>query len=96
MTMNEYLLLKIITPKKEYIYDSCDSVNFCVNDNQKGKGGGRYGIRRGHTDAIFSLSEGKLYALRNGEIVIEARVSSGFSRVEKNIVTVIVDEFEAI
>lgn len=96
MIMSECLLLRIVTPEKEWVYDECDSVNLCVNDNRKGKGGGSYGIHKGHTDAIFSLSEGKLYALKNGEVVVDASASSGFAKVEKNIVTVVVDDFETV
>ncbi len=96
MIMGEALSLKVVTPEKEYVYENCDSVNFCVSDNQKGNGGGSYGIRKGHAKAIFNLGKGKLSALKNGEMIVEGTVSSGFSSVENNIVTVIVDEFYII
>ncbi|MBE6802360.1 MAG: hypothetical protein E7530_05715 [Ruminococcaceae bacterium] len=96
MTMSESLLLKVITPEKEYIYDNCDSVSFCVSDNQKGNGGGRYGIRKGHAKAVFSLDNGKLSASKNSEGVVEMITSSGFAKVEDNTVTVIVDELQII
>ncbi len=96
MIMSEALSLKVVTPEKEYVYDNCDSVSFCVSDNQKGNGGGSYGIRKGHAKAIFSLGKGKLSASKNGVVIIEANVSSGFSSVENNIVTVIADEFHII
>ncbi len=94
--MSEALSLKVITPEKEYIYENCESVSFCVNDNQKGNGGGSYGIRKGHAKTIFSLDKGKLYASKNGEVEVNAIVSSGFAKVENNVVTVIVDEFQTI
>ena len=94
--MSEALSLKVITPEKEYIYDDCDSVNFCVADNLKGKDGGSYGIRKGHAKAIFSLGNGKLVALKNGEAIVTANAAAGFARVDNNVITVIVDEFEII
>ncbi len=89
-------MLKVITPEKEYFYEACDSVSFCVGDNTKGKGGGSYGIHKGHANAIFSLSEGRLTASKNGEAIVEGIISSGFSSVENNIVTVIADSFRLI
>ncbi|MBQ8182861.1 MAG: hypothetical protein IJ025_03050 [Clostridia bacterium] len=94
--MSENLSLKVITPEKESFYENCESVIFCVNDNKKGNGGGSYGIRKGHAKAIFSLAKGKLSVLKNGEAAIDAKVSSGFARIENNVVIVIVDEFEII
>ncbi len=94
--MSEALSLKVITPEKQYIYENCDSVNFCVSDNCKGNGGGSYGIRKGHAKAIFSLDEGKLSALKNGTVIVQSNASSGFARVENNVVTVIVDKFKII
>ncbi len=94
--MNEPLTLKLITPEKSYIYENCDSVNLSVSDNSKGNGGGSYGIRKGHAKAIFSLCEGKLCAIKNGKAIVEGIISSGFSSVENNIVTVIADNFETI
>lgn len=96
MIMTEALSLKVITPEKECFYENCESVSFCVNDNQKGNGGGSYGIRKGHAKAIFSLDKGKLTVSKNGEVTVNAIVSSGFAKIENNIVTVIVDEFEII
>ncbi len=94
--MSEYLSLKVITPKKEYLYEMCDSVKFCVSDNEKGKGGGNYGIRKGHAKAIFSLDDGKMKASLNGKTTVEGVTSTGFATVEENIVTVIVAEFDII
>lgn len=91
--MSEYLSLKVITPEKEYVYEKCDSVKFCVSDNEKGKGGGNYGIRKGHAKAVFSLDNGELKASLAGKTVAEGVTSTGFATVEENVVTVIVDEF---
>ena len=96
MIMSEALSLKVITPEKEYVYENCDSVSFTLSDNSKGNGGGSYGIRKGHAKAIFSLSDGKLSASKNGEVIVEGIAAPGFSSVENNIVTVIVDSFELI
>ena len=94
--MSEFLSLKVITPQRKYIYEMCDSVRFCVSDNQKGNGGGSYGIRKGHAKAIFSVDDGKFSAIGNGEVIVEAIVSSGFLSVDNNVVTVIIDEFQII
>ena len=96
MTMSEVLSLKVITPEREYIYENCDSVKIPVSDNRKGNGGGSYGIHKGHANAIFSISEGKVSAVKNGEAIVKGIISSGFSSVENNIVTVIADGFKVI
>ncbi len=94
--MSEALTLKVITPEKEYLYENCDSVKITVSDNRKGNGGGSYGIHKGHANAIFSLSEGRLCVLKNGEAIVNGIISGGFSSVENNVVTVISDNFSLI
>ncbi len=94
MIMSDFLSLKVVTPKGVYVYETCETVSFCVSDSEKGKGGGSYGIRKGHAKALFSLQEGQLRASRDGETIVAGIISSGFSTVDNNIVTVIVDEFK--
>lgn len=92
--MSKLLKLRIVTPVKEYNYENCESVRLCVSDGENGKGGGSYGIRKGHAKALLCLSEGEIYASCNGEKILEAVTSSGFATVENNMVSVIVDEFK--
>ena len=50
------LTLKVVTPNGEREAVTCDSVHLSVQDNGQGKGGGRYGIRSGHVQALLSVA----------------------------------------
>ena len=87
------LILEIVTPNEKYGGLSCDSVHLTVSDGADGKGGGSYGIRKGHVKSLISLDKGKITAYLSGEKVLEAQCSQGFATVEKNTVTVITESF---
>ena len=72
----------------------CDSVQLNVADNAEGKGGGSYGIHKGHIKSLFSLATGTLTALKNGETVLKAATGDGFATVQNDTVTVVVNQFE--
>ncbi len=87
------LSLKIVTPKGTFPPVACDSVRLTVCDGRKGKGGGSYGIRKGHTKALFSLDAGEISAFLTGKIVFAGQNGKGFATVEKDVVTAVVEEF---
>ena len=72
----------------------CDSVQLNVADNDQEKGGGSYGIHPGHIKSLFSLAAGPLTAYKNGETVLNATVGDGFATVQKDRVTVVVNQFK--
>ena len=84
--------LIIATPKGSITPIECDSVHLNISDDTKGKNGGNYGIRKGHAKALFSLDKGNVTALLNGETVYSAITTKGFATVDKDVVTVVVEE----
>ncbi len=91
-TVNEGVLLKIVTPTGEAAVVSCDSVQMKTPDDAEGKNGGWIGIRRGHMDALLAIVEGPVVALKNGREVARIPVGEGFASVKENVVTVITQD----
>ena len=85
--------LIIATPKGSLSPVECDSVHLNISDDAKGKSGGNYGIRKGHVNALFSLEEGNVSALLNGETVFSGKTGKGFATVDNDVVTVVVEKF---
>lgn len=86
------LALKIVTTEGARASIPCDSVHLTVCDNEAGRGGGSYGIRKGHTKAILSLAEsGAVTAYRAGKTVFTGRCAGGFATVDGDLVTVITE-----
>lgn len=70
---------------------ACDSVRLWVKDDEKGRGGGAIGIRRGHTRAVIALCAQTLRAYREGEVVCEMTIPGGIATVEADVIRVFVD-----
>ena len=87
------LRLQIVTPKGALLPVSCDSIRLTVCDGRKGKGGGSYGIRKGHTKALFSLDVGEIRAFLSGKAVFAGQNGRGFATVERDVVTAVVETF---
>ncbi len=85
---NMPLTLVIITPEGALPEIKCNSINLCVADNEKGKGGGSYGIKKGHAEALIALSSGTVKAYIDGKTVYECTLSGGFAKISKNTVTI--------
>lgn len=83
------LTVKIITPEGEKNEIYCDSLTVTVRDNEKGKGGGSYGIRKGHTEALIALSEGKTTAKKGEEPVFSEILPEGFLSIKNNYIEII-------
>lgn len=86
---NMPLTLVIITPEGALPEIKCSSITLSVADNEKGKGGGSYGIKKDHAEALFALGTGPVKAYVDGEEIYTCPLHSGFARVSKNTVTVI-------
>lgn len=85
------LLLTITTPDETRTI-RCDAVSFTVPHSEaRPNAGGSVGIRRGHTDALMAVAEGRIVARAAGEIVLSAAVAPGFAVVRHDQITVITD-----
>ena len=82
--------LKIVSPTKSVGPIVCDSVKLVITDGKKKKEGGLYGIKRGHGDALLSLSEGTIHASLDNKIVLSLKSSYGFATVNRDAVSVVV------
>lgn len=92
----EGLTLKIVTPEGALSPVACDSIRLTVSDDRKGKGGGSYGVRRGHTKALLALEEGEIRALLSGKTVFAGQSGRGFATVERDLVTAVVESFRVL
>ena len=98
------LILNIVTPKGRLDPIACDSIHLTVCDDLSGKGGGSYGIRAGHANALLSLDKGPVKAFLAGRNVLSGVCGLGFASVENDpavpvatvatVVTVVTEEFE--
>lgn len=82
------LTLTVISAQKRFPDVYCDSVILTVQDNEDGKGGGLYGIRKGHAKALIATAEGCIKAKKDGETIFSVNLGSGFATVDKNHITV--------
>lgn len=89
------LTLNIVTPRASYGPFCCDSVHLTVCDSKKGRGGGSYGIRAGHTESLLTLDKGPVEAFLSGKAVLTGKCSGGFATVEENTVLIITEDFIA-
>lgn len=71
--------VRIVTPDGVGAEYSCDSVCLQMSDDRYGKNGGSLGIRKGHADAVIALTEGKIEAKLDGNVVFRVWVSGGFA-----------------
>lgn len=93
---NRQICLKLVFPDRESVELTCDSVKFSVRDNEKGTGGGLYGIRPGHAKAVFVLEKGTVTAMLDGKTVLKQDLGEGFAKVGKDCVTLITSSVENI
>ena len=90
--MENRLVLNILSPEETLPAIECDSIHLVISDDEKGKGGGSYGIRPGHINSLISMDEGDVTAIFQGEKVCCAKVSSGLAIVENDVVTIMSDK----
>lgn len=87
------LTLNIVSPKGVYGPVHCDSVQLTVSDDLNGKGGGSYGIKRGHIESLLTLDKGLIKAFLDGKNILTASCDCGFATVRNNTVTAVVEDF---
>ncbi len=91
--MEKRLTLSVVTPEDAEITLTCDAVRFSVRDDTKTEDGGLYGIRPGHTTALFSLLPGPVPASLDGKVIFSGRTDKGFVMTEHDTVSVVTDHF---
>ncbi len=89
------LVLNIVTPTGSCDPVTCDSIHLTVSDNAQGRGGGSYGIRAGHMEALLTLDEGTVKAFLSGKKILEGKSGCGFAIVAHNAVTVVAETYES-
>lgn len=82
------LTLKIVTPTGAYDDIFCDSINITLKDGENNKGGGSYGIHRGHTASVFATDKGKITASVSGKEIFSEEFGEGFASFRENKLTV--------
>ena len=87
------IALNIITPQGTYGPYHCDSVHLTVCDSKNGKGGGSYGVRKGHAKALLALDEGYMDGFLSQKIVIQGKSGCGFATIDEDTITAVVESF---
>lgn len=83
-------VLEIVTPEGTAAQVECDSARLTLSDGTGGRGGGSYGIRKGHAPAVFLLAEGVTTALLRGKEVLSLPTGEGFASMEGDTLSVTV------
>lgn len=94
MSGGKLIKVKIVTPAGGECEFECESVRMKAQDNAKGTGGGDFGVRYGHADALAALEKGELLAFNAGNLTKKLRVNGGFAKIMRDSVTVITDSYE--
>ncbi len=89
----ERLTLNIVTPAGALPPVECDSIHLAVADNGEEKGGGSYGIRPGHIQALLALERGGIAAFLRGEKIFFGESGAGFASVDHDVVTAVLEDF---
>ena len=85
------LLLTVVYPDRPAEKLFCDAVTITIMDNEKGRGGGLYGIRPGHAPALFALECGKAEARSDGSTVFARTLGAGYAKAADNVVTIVTE-----
>lgn len=86
--MNSYIELYVVTPDGSLPVVNCDGVDFIVADNEKGKGGGRYTVKKSHMKSLMMLSEGEIVAHSGTKVVFAKKIISGIAQIKENTVII--------
>ncbi len=90
------LVVEIITPDGTKFKGSCTYVQFNVADNSKGNYVGSYGIRAGHTKAIFALEKGLMKVFNDNSLILNCECGEGFATIDENSVFLVVESFSRL
>lgn len=86
--------LTVISPCGALPQVLCSGVTLIAADNLNGKGGGSYGIKKGHAQALIALGKGELKASDGTDTIFTCRIDGGFATVFDNTVTIVTREYE--
>ena len=92
--MKNNLTFKLYTVDFQTPTIECDYVKLNISDDKNEKFSGSYGIKKGHTNAVFSLCDGTVNVYKDEKIIYSAKTSSGFAVIEDNEVCITVDEIK--
>ncbi len=90
------LTLWVVTPTGTLPSVACDSVHLWVQEDEKGKQGGAYGIRSGHVESLLALQKGTASAYLDNQLIFSATCGNGFATVKNDKVTLVVEFCEPI
>ena len=93
---NDRLRLTLLTPDGKKAEAMCESIVMLAADDEKGKGGGSFEIRRGHIPALAALIPGEVLGRVKNETVFRAETGGGFARIDGESVTVLTGKFDLI
>lgn len=88
--MKDSLTVNLITVDRCFPPIECDYVKLSIADSVKGKFSGSYGIKRGHTRSVFSLTNGIITVYKSGKIIFKAETTDGFALIENDVLDVTV------
>ena len=88
--------LLLVTPDGKRTETECDEVRLSAPDGVQGRGGGSFGVRRGHIAALAALEKGEVCALTGGKPVLRAEIPGGFARIDGESVTVMTGSFDIL
>ena len=74
----------------------CDSLHMTAQDNKNGRGGGSFGVRYGHTDALAALDKGEITALTDGNVVKKLYTDGGYAKISRDKVMIITQSYKEI
>ena len=94
--IRDLLRLLLLTPDGKKAEAMCDSVIMLAADDEKGRGGGSFEIRKGHIPALAALVPGEVLGRTKNEVVLRAETDGGFARVDGDSVTILTGKFEII
>ncbi len=81
------IFLKVITFEREFYFDKCTQVVFCMED-------GEVAIQAHHENMVFAVDPGEIRVTRADGTVEKGVLGVGFAYVMNNRVTILVDTAE--
>lgn len=94
---NKLISVEVVTPNggRECVFE-CESLHMTAKDNEKGKGGGSFGVRYGHANALAALENGEITAFIDGKEVKRLTCGGGYAKISRDNVTIIAQSYKEI
>lgn len=89
---NNLFKVSIFTPLGLHFSDNCESVSFWICDGKGKKDIGKYGVKKGHADAVFGVISGEIVIKKGEKIIFSAKSSDGFAVMDKGILKITVEK----